>query len=144
VGNVGNVPVTNFSFSAQVKSGYKRGAAACQYISVRLVTNGEPIIIPLSVKGCVSELILQNAEQKVSGKNVDLSSFGTDPSSWVTVSCQSTAKTIRYFVDDHLAFEAPLPSEEMKIVGIGFSFQGTGAVRKVLLKEGDRIALKDF
>lgn len=144
VGNFGRIPVNDFSFSAQVKSNYKSGAAACQYIIIQLITDGTPIKIPLSAKGCVSELALTSFGQVVSGRNTDLSTFGTDPSSWVTVSCRSHTNKIQYFVNGNLAYEGPLPERETKIVGVGFSFLGTGAARQIELKAGDRMVFKAF
>ncbi|CAG5006819.1 hypothetical protein DYBT9275_03903 [Dyadobacter sp. CECT 9275] len=144
VGNFGSIPVTDFSFSTQVKSNYKSGAAACQYIIIQLITDGTPIKIPLSAKGCVSELALTSFGQIVSGRHADLSNFGIDPSSWVNVSCRSYANKIQYFVDGNLAYEGHLPDRKTNIVGVGFSFLGTGAARQIELKAGDRMVFKAF
>jgi hypothetical protein len=144
VGNFKPVPVSDFSYCAEIKNGYKDGEAACQFAAVALVTDSGPIIIPLSIKGCVSELTLFSIDWIISGKTANLSGFGIDLSNWVKVSCKSTAKTIRYYVNDKQVFEFRLPAANVKIVGIWFGFQGTGAVRDIELKEHDKMVFKAF
>jgi len=134
VGNFSPVAVNNFSFSADLKNEYKDGAAACQLIEILLITNGNPIIIPLSAKGCSSELNLLSVDKMISGKKADLSGFGADFTQWVHLSCKSTVNSVQYFVNDKLAYECPLPATPVNIVGLEFAFQGTGAVKNILLE----------
>jgi len=144
VGNFDPVAVTNFSFSVDVKNEYREGAAACQFASVSLITDSGPIIIPLSVKGCVSEINLLSVEWIISGKTANLSGFGVDFSDWVRVFCKSAGNKIQYYINNKLAYEAPMPSYKVKIVGMGYGFQGTGAVKNIDLKEGGKDVFKAF
>lgn len=144
VGNFKPVPVSDFTYSAEIKNGYKEGEAACQFAAVALITDSGPIIIPLSIKGCVSELTLFSVDWIISGKTANLSGFGADLSNWVKVSCKSTAKTIRYYVNDKQIFEFQLPATNVKIVGLWFGFQGTGSVRNIELKGHDRMVFRAF
>jgi len=144
VGNFEPVPVSGFSFSADVKNEYSEGAAACGMSYVVLITDAVPIVIPLSAKGCVSELNLFNATNRVSGKTADLSAFGVDFSDWVKVSCKSTANSLRYFINERQVYEAPLPAKKVNIVGVGFLFQGTGSVKNIHLSKGDRTIFQAF
>jgi hypothetical protein len=144
VGNFTPVPVSDFSYSSEIKNGYKNGEAACQFAAVALVTDSGPIIIPLSIKGCVSELTLFSVDWIISGKTANLSGFGINLSNWVKVSCKSTAKTIRYYVDDKQVFEFQLPANNVRIVGVWFGFQGTGAVRNIELKGQGKMVFKAF
>jgi len=144
VGNFTPVPLTNFSFSAMVKNEYGEGSAACQFASVSLITDSGPIIINLSAKGCVSELNMICVNLIISGKTNNLSGFGVDFSDWVLVSCKSAGNEIQYFINNHLAYEAPMPTYEVKIVGLGFSFQGTGAVKNIELKNNGKMAFNAF
>ena len=144
VGNFKPVPVNDFNYSAEIKNGYKEGEAACQFAAVALITDSGPIIIPLSIKGCVSELTLFSVDWIISGKTANLSGFGIDLSDWVKVSCKSTAKTIRYYVNNKQVFEFQLPAANVKIVGVWFGFQGTGAVKNIELKGHDETVFKAF
>jgi len=144
VGNFAPVPLTDFSYSVRVKNEYSEGSAACQFASVSLITDSGPIIIQLSTKGCVSELNMINVNLLISGKNVDLSGFGVDFSDWALVSCKSAGGKIQYYVNNKLVYEAPMPSYKVKIVGIGFAFQGAGAVKNIELKNGGKLGFAAF
>jgi hypothetical protein len=144
VGNFTPVPLINFSFSARIKNEYREGSAACQFASISLITDSGPIIINLSAKGCVSELNMICVNLIISGKTNNLSGFGVDFSDWVLVSCKNTGNKIQYFINNHLAYEAPMPSYKVKIVGLGFTFQGTGAVKNIELQNNGKMAFNAF
>jgi hypothetical protein len=144
VGNFTPVPLKNFSFSAEIRNDYREGAAACQFVEINLYTDNTPVSIHLSAKGCVSDLRLLNGGYFVSGKNTDLSGFGADLSQWVKVSCQSAGDKIQYFVNDKMVYQSPLPLYKESIVGMSYGFQGTGSVRNIELKEGNKTSFKAF
>ncbi|MCF0054611.1 hypothetical protein [Dyadobacter sp. CY356] len=144
VGNFDPVSVKNFSFSTEVKNEYREGAAACQLAAITLLTDDIPIVISLSAKGCVSELNMLSIDNYISGKKADLSAFGVDFTVWNHISCKNSGNKIQYFVNDTLAAEYPIPKREIKIVGISYTFQGTGAVKNVSLSNGEKMIFEAF
>jgi hypothetical protein len=80
----------------------------------------------------------------ISGKKTDLSAFGVDYSTWVKVSCKSISGKLQYWVNEKLAYEAPLPGGDVKIIGLAFSFQGTGAVKDIQLNQGNKVVFQAF
>jgi len=144
IGNFNPVPLQDFSYEAEVKNDYHKGAAACQLVNVGLITDDVPIIIPLSAIGCVSELILLNGIEFVWGKSTDLSRFGANLSRWVKVNCRSTAGKLQYYIDGKLAYESPLPAKKSNIVGVQFTFQGAAAVRHIQLQTKNKIVFEAF
>lgn len=138
VGNFEPVSLADFSFSTEIKNEYSEGAAACQLTYISLLTDDSPIVIPLSAKGCVSDLNLMSVDDYVSGKKADLSALGADFSEWVRVSCAASGGKIQYTINGRQAFEFIVPSRPIRIVGIAFGFRGTGSVRKVRLQSGGR------
>lgn len=144
VGNFEPVALGDFTFSSEVKNEYNEGAAACQLTYISLVTDDTPIVIPLSVKGCVSDLNLMSVDDYLSGKKADLSALGVDFSDWVRVSCTSSNGKIRYAINGVQAFEFPVPKRAIKILGVAFGFRGTGSVRKVALSTGGREVFQAF
>ncbi|MBK1441545.1 hypothetical protein JHJ32_16220 [Parapedobacter sp. ISTM3] len=109
-----------------------------------LITDGMPISLLLSSKGCVSELALMGGGRSVSGKHEDLSAFGVDLSDWVTVGCRSVDGKLVYEVNGSEAYVLPLGPEPVRIVGMMFLFVGTGSVQAVRLQEGDDTAYRAF
>ncbi|WP_134091189.1 hypothetical protein [Olivibacter sp. XZL3] len=144
VGNFKTLAVGDFFFEAWMKNNYPAGNNACQFSQAMLITDGAPITIPLCIKGCVSELSLMSVDQMVSGKNADLSGFGVDFANWVKVSCKGNKEHIQYFVDDRLAFDVPLSSQQTQIVGLNFTFMGTGAVKGIKLGHANEVVYQEF
>ena len=144
VGNFDTVAVDDFSFSTEVKNEYREGAAACQLSGIILVTDGGPVIIPLSIKGCVSELTLFCIDHPVSGKNTDLSAFGVDFANWVQVGCRSAGKKIQILINEKLAYEFALPQKKVHVVGMTYIFQGTGAVKNINLFNRNSLVFHAF
>ncbi|MBS1599925.1 MAG: hypothetical protein JST75_16990 [Bacteroidetes bacterium] len=144
VGNFDSVSVKDFSFSASIKNEYSEGASACQFSGILLITDDSPIIIPISVKGCVSELNMMTADGMISGKKTDLSGFGVDFSNWVNVACKTTADKLQFFVNDKMALELPASKTPANIVGLGYFFGGTGSVKNIRLQSKDKLVFSAF
>jgi hypothetical protein len=138
VGSFKPVALGDFSFSSEIKNEYSEGAAACQLTYISLVTDDTPIVIPLSAKGCVSDLSLMSVDDYVSGKKADLSALGVDFSEWVRVSGAASGGKIRYAINGRQAFEFPVPNRPIRILGVAFGFRGTGSVRNVSLHSGGK------
>lgn len=144
VGGFTPTPLTDFSFSVKVKNEYSEGAGACQFSDVSLITDSGPIIIPLSVKGCVSELALISVDLITPGKTADLSGLGVDFSDWVQVSCKSAGDQIQYYINNKLVYKVRMPAYKVKIVGMAFSFQGAGSVKNIELKGAGKMVFGEF
>lgn len=146
VGNFDPVPVPELSFSAEIRNEYGDGAGACRASKIYLITDDGYgcILVPLSMKGCVSELGVFCVDHGVSGKNADLSGFGLDTAGWATVACRSIGREMQFYVNDRLAYKTPLPAIASNVVGIEFVFVGTGAVRNVRISKGNQPVLQAF
>lgn len=144
VGNFDSVNVADFTFSADVKNEYNDGSAACQQTGIFLITDFNPIFIQLGAKGCAGEFNLGSLGTMVSGKKADLSGFGVDFSQWAHVTCKSSGKNIQYFVNGKLAYQCALPERPVHIVGVQFAFEGTGAVKNIILTGAGRQVFKAF
>ncbi|HEY8920364.1 MAG TPA: hypothetical protein VIM87_28185 [Chitinophaga sp.] len=144
VGNFNPVPLSEFTFSVRVKNEYREGAAACQFTTITLVTDDSPIVIPLSAKGCVSEIGLLSVDQMVSGKQADLSGFGADFSDWVQIGCKSVGKALEYNVNGRTVYTCALPERPVHIVGMIYRFKGAGAVKDINLYQQDKPVFRAF
>jgi hypothetical protein len=143
VGNFAPVPIRDFNFSAEVRNDYHEGSGTCQFTNIDLITDNIPLIMPLSAKGCIGELNMIDGENMISGKHTDLSGFGTELTKWVKVNIRSAGDKIQYYVNDKLAYESKLPKPE-NIVGMAYMFQGTGSVKNIELRQGNKIIFKAF
>jgi hypothetical protein len=133
----GDIKTDNFIFETSVRNTYREGASVCQYTEIGLLCEGTAIMIHLSAKGCISENSLYFIDHGISGKEHDLSKFGTDFKDFVKVRCESVNGKVKIFVDNQLAYEFPYRSPISKIMGITYRFQGAGLVDDVKLSKGD-------
>jgi hypothetical protein len=136
VKDFGDIRTNNFKFETRIRNDFAEGTGACQFSQILLLTEGNVIIIPLSIKGCVSDIGLFFNNKSISGKTNDLSAFGTDMSQWANVRCEVKNQKGQIYINETLAYESPWDSSE-KIVGMIFRFQGAGSIDHVRLSSTD-------
>ena len=132
VRDFGQLYTNNFVFEAKIRNDYKEGSGVCQFTQILILTEGDVIARPLSIRGCVSDLGLYFGGVSVDGKKADLSAFGCELSKWVKVRCEVQNSTGSILINDALAYQSPFPATD-KIVGLIFRFQGTGSIDEVRL-----------
>ncbi|ULT28509.1 hypothetical protein KUH03_19440 [Sphingobacterium sp. E70] len=92
-------------------------------------------MIPLSKPGCVGELQLWIGEQLLDGTSNNLSAFGVDFSSPVSVKCVSKLGNIKIELNDKLAYQGLFPTGIGKIVGVRVFFQGSGLIKSFDIRD---------
>lgn len=138
----GEIYSDNFTFETSVKNDYREGASVCQLSKIYILCEGTAIGIPLCAKGCISTLDLLFTNYWVSGKHVDLSVFGVDFSSWVKVRIETKNRKAQIFLNDKMVFAVNEDIIKSKIIGIDYTFQGTGSVDYIKLSN-DKVHYED-
>ncbi|MFC0514895.1 hypothetical protein ACFFGT_11825 [Mucilaginibacter angelicae] len=136
VTDFGEIYSDDFTFETAVKNNYNEGAAACRLSTVYILCKGTAIWIPLSTKGCVSDLDMYFAGYEVSGKKHDLSAFGVDFGKYIPLKIVSHSGKAQIFIDNKPVYTVDKGISRAKIIGIVFRFQGTGSVDYVRLTNG--------
>lgn len=136
VRDFGEIYSDNFIFETAVRNDYREGASVCQLSKIYILCEGTAIGIPLCAKGCISNLDLLFTNYYASGRHVDLSVFGVDFSSWVKVRIETKNRKAQIFLNDKMVFAVNEDIIKSKIVGIDYTFQGTGSVDYVKLANG--------
>lgn len=136
VQDFGEIYSDDFVFETSLRNDYKNGSAACQVTRVYLLCEGKAIWIPLCAKGCVSALDLRFTDFILSGKQQDLSPFGVDFNDFVKVRIECKNGKAQIFVNGQPAYTVTKQISRAKIIGIDYSFQGTGTVDYVKLSNG--------
>jgi hypothetical protein len=124
VGDFGGLMSDDFVFETSVRNDYSEGSGACQFVEIRLQGEGPAVLIPLSAKGCVSNIGIADTN----GKERDLSAFGVDFNDWVNVKCVVKDKIADILVNDKTAIKLKVTGGRARIVEVGYRFQGTGSV----------------
>lgn len=133
VRDFGEIYSDNFVFETSVKNDYREGASICQLSKIYILCEGTAIYIPLCSKGCISSLDLLFTNYYASGKQVDLSAFGVDFNSFVKVRIETANRKAKIFLNDKLVYSVGEDIIKAKIIGIDYTFQGTGSVDYVKL-----------
>ncbi len=136
VRDFGEIYSDNFVFETSVKNDYQEGSAVCQLTKIYLLCQGTAIWIPLCNKGCVSGIDLNFTRFYASGKQQDLSAFGVDFDDFVKLRIESQNGKANIYINGKLSYQVPGNIQKSKIIGIDFSFQGTGSVDYVKLSNG--------
>lgn len=133
VRDFGPIYSDDFVFETSVKNNYKEGAAICQSNMIYLLCEGTAIGIPLCAKGCISDINLFFTNFNSSGKQEDLSAFGVDFDAYVKLRIESKNRIARIFINDKMVYQIKNDIIKAKIIGIDYSFLGTGSVDYVKL-----------
>jgi len=128
------VNATDFTFETQIKNALSEGALVCQYCYIVLMCDEGQIQIPLSEKGCISNINAQYGKRYVNGKKHDLSAFGCDMNKWHTVTCKVKKRNLTILLDQHEIAKERVKGKVGKILGIEYRFYGCGAVKYTQLE----------
>ncbi len=119
----------NFKFETEVKNDYNLGGGICQLTEIHIRLEGGMLMIPLSIKGCVSNLAMIDTD----GKKPDPSPLGCDFSDWVNVRMEVKNKHGELYINNKKVYDLNYDLTPVKIVGLLYRFQGTGSINFVKL-----------
>ncbi|MEJ0031945.1 MAG: hypothetical protein WDO15_16890 [Bacteroidota bacterium] len=140
VRDFGELMSDDMVFETAVKNDYASGSNPCRYVEIRLQFEGPAVIIPLTSKGCVSNISIAGTD----GTQRDLSAFGSDFDDWVKVKCVIKDRVAEIFVNDKSAIRLRVTGGRAKMVEVGYKFQGTGSVDYVKLSNNNgRVFFED-
>ncbi len=133
----GKIYGSDFIFETKVKNSVSEGGLACQYCYITLLCENGGIQIPLSAKGCISNINARFGQQFLSGKTNDLSAFGCDMNNFHKVYCKVKNNELEVLLDDVLIKQIKIKADIGKIVGVAYKFYGCGAVESAKLSSLD-------
>ena len=117
----------NFSFETKIKNSNLEPDLVCQNCFIFIYAEMGAIVLPISSRGCVSDINLLAGDIVISGKINDLSALGCDLNDWRIVSAEIVNKNI-ISIDDKQVYELKFNRSLGKIKGWHYFFKGCGAV----------------
>ncbi|WP_339792926.1 hypothetical protein [uncultured Imperialibacter sp.] len=124
---------TDFVFEASLRNASIVEESVCRNVIVYLLATESAVIIPLSDKGCVSNLGLLTGNRWIDGKTEDLSAFGCDFSQWQTLNVSRTGDKFEVLLNGTSVLTENQSGSIGDIIGIRFAFEGAGQVTEVRL-----------
>lgn len=146
VRDFGAVTGDDFRLEARLRNRLEDGGLTCQKSQLFLLCENEFFLIPLAYAGCVSDMTLLLPDQRLTGKENDMSAFGCDLSDWRTLTLTAKGGDTRILVDDRELHRHQSGVPAGRIKGMQFRFYGTGAIDWVRLydDQGQLVYADDF
>lgn len=136
VRDFGEITGDDFRLQARLRNRLEDGGLTCQKSQLFLLCENEFFLIPLAYAGCVSDMTLLLPDQRLTGKENDMSAFGCDLSDWRTLTLSAEGGDTRILVDDRELHRHQSGVPAGRIKGMQFRFYGTGALDWVRLYDG--------
>ncbi|UOE46652.1 hypothetical protein MTO98_19805 [Mucilaginibacter sp. SMC90] len=124
----------NFTMDCTLRNTSTPGQSACARADLTILGNGTAIVIPIVNTGCISDIGILTGTDWVSGKDHDLSAFGTDMSQFQNLRCSVKDHFLRIYLNNKQIFEYKQAQTMGRIVGIRFEFEGPGEVKQYKLE----------
>ena len=131
----GDLSSDNFILETSVKNTFSTGSGACQQSRVAVHCENGLFVVPLSVPGCTSALDVLLPGKIMQGTKTDLSKFGVDFVQWARLRIAVKNKNVVIYLNDKLVLKTAFSMNAGKVIGVGYSFQGTGLVDYVRLSD---------
>lgn len=129
------VDVKSFDFETMVRNTSTPEESICRRVVVTLLTTDGAIIVPLSTKGCISELGVLTPSGYRSGKDNDLSAFGCDFDKMEKLQIALHDSVLTTSLNEKVIFSEKQTSTYGQIVGMRISFEGAGEIDYVKLND---------
>jgi len=128
----------DFSFETKIKNNSLEPELVCQNCFIFIYAEKGAIVLPISSKGCVSDINVLASDLVISGKTNDLSGFGCDLSDWRKVSGEISHKNMKISIDDKLVYQLSFNQSLGKLMGWHYFFKGCGAVEYLNLYDSTK------
>lgn len=126
----------NFSIETRLKHD-SVGSALCPFAELVILTEEHIYYIPITSKGCVGDLRIKIGEVEKSSRENNLSGLGTNVYEWQKLRIENSNKNAAVFLNENEVIQIKYKQDFGKIVGLQFTFNGTGSVDYITLKDKD-------
>lgn len=124
-----NANVSSFDFETLVRNNSTPEESVCRRVIVYLLTTRMAMIVPLTTKGCSSEIGLLTNNGWTSGKENDLSAFGCEFRNMEKLNVGIKDSIFSVSLNDNVIFTQKQMNLEGQIVGIRIAFEGAGEMQ---------------
>jgi hypothetical protein len=118
----------NFTFETRIKNSLDEGARTCQFCEISIFGEFGRHLLQFCDPGCIGSLYLKFGNEYTSGKNNDLSVFGTDLNVWNDVKMEFKNKMVSVYLNGEEIFKTSYETSNGSIKGIFYRFAGSGSV----------------
>ncbi|MEL7532863.1 MAG: hypothetical protein AAFN10_16205 [Bacteroidota bacterium] len=133
----GNLSSQNFRIKARLKAD-SLAEMPCQSMEMILHCEKHILVVPITSKGCISNIGLKLSDKYLRGKEHDFSAFGVDDLSlWHELELQIKEQKAEVLIDGRLIYQLDKPAKLGTIKGLDIRIDGLGQVDWVRLWKGE-------
>lgn len=136
VDELGDISGDDFLLETSFRNIYNDKWAVCSTAKIVILGTKGAMIIPFSIPGCVSEIGLMMNDVYLSGKENDLSMFGTNLSQLNKFTLNVKNKNVEILINDASIYSGHYNNSIGNIAGLRYRFLGAGEVEYLKLKNG--------
>ncbi|MEP5611609.1 MAG: hypothetical protein ABJP45_05135 [Cyclobacteriaceae bacterium] len=144
VSDLGTISGDNFTLNSKLKINWSEKWAVCQLARIYILATDGAMIIPFSTIGCSSNNGLMLNDVFLSGKENDLSAFGTDLSKETDLEIKVRSKKIYVSINSNLVYEGEYFKSMGRLVGLRYKFLGVGEVASFSLKDWESTSILEL
>ena len=133
VGGFTGFSTSDFSFETELNNITDDGYNVCRNTRITILFKGGAISIPVSEKGCSSQLRLFVFDKIFRGKTTDLSNLGVHFTSGKTLKLRLRLKAgqLEIHLNNELVFKTMYTEKDLDFLGVVYNFEGIGSVNKL-------------
>ncbi len=136
--NFGELSGDNFVLHTTFRNTYNDKWSVCQTTVLVVLGTKGALMIPFTIPGCVSEIGIMMNDVYLSGKENDLSGFGTDLSNFTNIEVDVKNKNVKISIEDETVFTGHYNASLGNIVGFRYRFLGAGEVASLQLLDASQ------
>ena len=133
VGGIKGFTSSDFDFETDFNNLTDDGYNVCKNTRITILFKGGTISIPISEKGCSSQLSLFVFDSLFQGKSTDLSSLGVKFSldELQKLRLRLNNGQLEIFLNNEIAFKTSYKERNMEFLGVVYNFEGIGSVNRL-------------
>ncbi|MEL7339966.1 MAG: hypothetical protein AAGM67_05720 [Bacteroidota bacterium] len=134
--NFGELHSSNVQLQARL-SALPAAEILCPQLELVLHCEKHIMYVPLTSKGCISNLNLKLGERYIDGRNHDLSMLGVDDlEAWQDVRLEIRDQHAQVMLNEKLVYELDYEQDFGLVKGLDVRFEGAGALAEISLQDG--------
>ena len=126
----------NFSLDTKVACD-STGNQVCPAFELVIICEENIFYVNLTGKGCERNIGIKMGEVYQNANNSDLSAFGCDLYNWQHLEVKVAHKQATIYLNERLVYTISFKNDFGKVMGLNYSFTGTGTIDYVKLKNGN-------
>ena len=129
---------SNFTLDAEFRMPQVTERSVCQQVRLTVTGTKEVLGFHFTIPGCVGDLLFMLNQEMVSGQSHDLSAFGLDFSEWTRCRIAVQNRRVRVLLGDREVFSHQMTSDIGRVGGVQWTFEGSGEIRQLKVRDANR------